>query len=178
MSFASTSADEPVRIRVEHVADDTERHAVRLVHEAAFGGVEEADLVDQLRGTYSLIAVVAECDSSIVGHALFSRMWIQTSTGRVAAVALAPVGVRPEYQRQGIGQRLIREGLTMLTQRDERIVIVVGHPSYYPRLGFSSDKASLLESPFPSESFMALELVEGALDGVKGVVAYPEPFGL
>lgn len=169
---------ESIFVRVEHVADDAERRAVRLVHEAAFGGVDEADLVDQLRGTYSLISLVAERDACIAGHALFSRMWIQTSTGRVSAVALAPVAVHPEHQRQGIGQRLIREGLTMMRQRNERIVIVVGHPSYYPRLGFSRDKASLLESPFRRDAFMALELVEGALDGVHGVVIYPPPFGL
>lgn len=178
MSSISTSADGSVRVRIENIADPAERHAVRLIHETAFGGVEEADLVDQLRRAYSLISLVAERDSGIVGHALFSRMWIQTSTGRVSAVALAPVAVRPECQRRGIGQRLIKDGLTMLMQRDERIVIVVGHPSYYPRFGFSSDMAAKLESPFPREAFMALELVEGALDGVQGVVVYPPPFGL
>jgi putative acetyltransferase len=179
MSTPFASANEPVRVRAENVVSDTERRAIRLVHEAAFGGVEEADLVDRLRGTDSLVSLVAEeRDSDIVGHALFSRIWIQTATGRVRAVSLAPVAVRPEYQRQGIGQRLIREGLTILMQRDERIVIVVGHPSYYAQLGFSSEKAALLESPFPREVFMALELIEGALTGVQGVVVYPPPFGL
>jgi predicted N-acetyltransferase YhbS len=103
MSSISTSADGSVRVRIENIADDAERHAVRLTHETAFGGVEEADLVDQLRSHHSLNSLVAERDSGIVGHALFSRMWIQTSTDRVSAVALAPVAVRPECQRRGIG---------------------------------------------------------------------------
>ena len=55
-----------------------------------------------------------------------------------------------------------------MKHQGERIVVVVGHPDYYPRFGFSSTKAALLESLFPREAFMALELVEGALEGFTG----------
>jgi putative acetyltransferase len=60
----------------------------------------------------------------------------------------------------------------------ERIVIVVGHPTYYPRFGFSSARARALEHPFSPDAFMALELSPGALDGVRGRVQYPRAFGL
>jgi putative acetyltransferase len=66
----------------------------------------------------------------------------------------------------------------LLRGRGERIVIVVGHPDYYPRFGFSSEKARNLESPFPPEAFMAIELSPGALDGVRGRVRYPAAFGI
>ena len=62
--------------------------------------------------------------------------------------------------------------------RGERIVIVLGHPDYYPRFGFSTAQARLLESPFDPRAFMALELSPGALDGVRGKVRYPAAFGL
>ena len=91
---------------------------------------------------------------------------------------MAPISVLPEHQRQGIGGRLIRYGLDLLRNRGEHIVIVLGHPGYYPRFGFSCEKARALESPFPPDAFMAMELNPGALDGVSGRVRYPAAFGL
>jgi putative acetyltransferase len=72
----------------------------------------------------------------------------------------------------------IQHGLELLRGRGERIVIVVGHPDYYPRFGFSPDKAKLLESPFPPEAFMVMELSARALDGIRGSVVYPPAFGI
>ena len=172
------SSDESVHIRVENPTSDVELEAIRMVNRTAFGGSEEAELVDKLRDSDALVSLVAESELSIVGHIMLSRMWIRTTSEVVTAVALAPVAVLPDFQRQGIGARLIDEGLARMKQRGERIVIVVGHPSYYPRFGFSADKAVSLESPFPPEAFMALELVEGSLTGVRGPVVYPPAFGL
>lgn len=155
------------------------RRAVRSINEAAFGRPDEADLVDRLRAEGVVLAsLVAELEKRAVGHILFSRMWIETTGGSVAAVALAPLAVLPEHQRQGIGGQLIRQGLDLLRRQGERIVIVLGHPDYYPRFGFSSEKASALESPFARSIFMAMELSPGALDGIQGKVRYPAAFGL
>lgn len=178
MSLKYTLADDSVRIRVENPTSAPEHLVIRAVNEAAFGGSEEADLVDKLRGDQALISLVAECELGIVGHILFSRLWIKTPSKLVPAVALAPVAVLPEHQRKGIGQRLIVHGLELLKNQGERIVFVVGHPGYYPRFGFSSANAAPLESPFPREAFMALELVEGALEGGHGPLIYPPAFGL
>lgn len=101
-------------------------------------------------------------------------MWVET----VAAAALAPLAVLPEYQRRGLGAELIARGLDLLRENGERIVLVLGHPEYYPRFGFSAENARNLESPFPPEAYMALELIPGALDGVRGKVKYPRAFGL
>jgi putative acetyltransferase len=174
----SMSTAGSVWIRVENPTSGPEHLIIRAVNEAAFGGSEEADLVDQLRDGQALISLVAECESGIVGHILFSRMWIKTPSNLVPAVALAPVAVLPEHQRKGIGQSLIMHGLELLKNQGERIVVVVGHTDYYPRFGFSSAKATPLESPFPREVFMALELVDGALEGVHGAVIYPTAFGM
>ena len=179
MSSNSTAAGRAVHIRAESAGDQDERARIHSVQAAAFGRAAEADLVDQLRaGGHSLISLVAEVDKCVVGHILFSRMRIKAPRGSISAVALAPVAVLPEHQRQGIGGLLIRHGLELLRSRGERIVIVLGHPAYYPKFGFSADKAKMLESPFPPEAFMAMELCAGALDGVRGPVIYPPPFGI
>jgi len=156
-----------------------ERFVVHSINEAAFGRPDEAALVDSLRTEGAvLLSVVAELEKHAVGHILFSRMWIETVDGMVPAVALAPMAVLPEYQRQGIGSRLVRHGLDLLRGRGEHIVIVLGHPGYYPRFGFSTEKARALESPFPPDAFMAMELSPGALAGIRGKVRYPAAFGL
>ena len=170
------SAVSDVIIRAETATDYS---MIRQVNEDAFGGAEEADLVESLRTDgVVLLSVVAELDGQVVGHILFSRMTIDTPAGAIAAVALAPMAVSPRYQRQGIGGRLIRYGLDTVRGLGERIVIVVGHPAYYPRFGFSSAQARSLESPFPAGAFMALELSPGAIDGIHGRVRYPRAFGL
>jgi putative acetyltransferase len=96
----------------------------------------------------------------------------------VSAVALAPVAVLPKYQRRRIGGRLIRHGLDLLRKQEEKIVIVVGHPDYYPRFGFSTGWARRLTSPFPTEALMAMQLRPGTLEDLKGQVVYPPAFGI
>jgi putative acetyltransferase len=163
-------------IREERLQDC---HEVRKVNEAAFAGSDEADLVDRLREEgVILLSLVAEIEGQIVGHLLFSRMSIETAQEALPAVSLAPMAVHPSHQRRGIGGCLVRHGLTELRARGEQIVIVLGHKDYYPWFGFASKKARDLASPFPVDAFMALELSEGALAGVQGVVRYPAAFGL
>lgn len=148
---------------------------VRLVNEDAFGRPDEADLIENLRAEgVVLCSLVAEEQGRIVGHILFSRMWIEN----VPAVALAPMAVLTATQRRGVGGLLVRRGLELLREQGERIVIVLGHPDYYPRFGFSVELARGLMSPFPVDAYMALELEAGALAGVYGKVRYPAAFGL
>jgi putative acetyltransferase len=165
-----------IAIREERPAD---REQIRKVNEDAFGRPDEADLIDRLRSEdVVLLSLVAELQDGIVGHILFSRMTVETPHGNVSAVSLAPMAVLPQHQRSGVGSRLVRQGLGELRARAERIVIVLGHEHYYPRFGFSIEKARPLSSPFPPEAYMALELVDGALYGIGGAVRYPGAFGL
>ena len=163
-------------IRPETTAD---HEAIRHVNRLAFSQDEEARLVDALReGGFVRVSLVAEKEGQVVGHILFSDLPIITGDGTVAALALAPMAVLPELQRQGIGSALVQSGLATCRLQSHRIVVVLGHAHFYPRFGFSPKLAAHLESPFSgSDSFMALELVPGALDGVVGRVQYPPPFG-
>lgn len=164
-----------VRIRPETVADVD---AVTHVHERAFGQDAEARLVKLLRdGGYARLSLVAELNAAVVGHVLFSELPIVTDRGVVAALALAPMAVLPDFQKQGIGSLLVRRGLELCRDHGHPIVIVLGHPEFYPRFGFSTNLTKNIESPYSGhEAFMAIELTPGALDGVRGRVEYPPPF--
>jgi putative acetyltransferase len=161
-------------IRPETTADF---EAIRNVNCRAFDQDSESRLVDALReGGYVRLSLVAEQAGQIVGHILFSELPIQTETGTVPALALAPMAVLPEFQNQGIGSALVRQGLEACRQQGGRIVVVLGHPDFYQRFGFRAELARPLESLYAGEAFLAVELVPGALAGIQGRVEYAPPF--
>lgn len=151
--------------------------AVTRVNDLAFGQAGESQLVARLiDGGWSRLSLVAEIEGQIVGHILFSTLPIVTAEGVVPSLALAPMSVLPEFQSQGIGTQLVNRGLELCRERGHKIVIVLGHPNFYPRFGFSAALAKPLESLYAGESFMAVELAPGALNGAQGRVEYPPPF--
>jgi putative acetyltransferase len=156
---------------------ERERDAIFRVHSLAFCREDEARLVDALRnGGFFRLSLLAETAGQIVGHVLFSELTIDGREGLVSGLALAPLAVVPEFQRRGIGSELVRCGLDLCREKGQRIVIVVGDPVYYARFGFSRALTRGLCSPYAGESFMALELAEGALRGVTGAVHHAAPF--
>jgi putative acetyltransferase len=167
-----------IHIRPERPEDIA---SIDEINRLAFGGEEEAKLVKAIRGSDYFIpelSLVAVEDDRIVGHILFSPVKIESSESSVIALALAPMAVVPEYQNKGIGTELIKHGLIVCKKLGYTIVIVVGHPEYYPRFGFNPAREYSLEAPFevPDDAFMALELVPGALKNVRGMVKYNPAF--
>ncbi|WP_030741901.1 GNAT family N-acetyltransferase [Streptomyces sp. NRRL F-5135] len=163
--------------RVETGAD---LPAVRAVHLAAFPTAEEADLVDALRtdpdawiGGLSVVATDAA--DRPVGHALLTRCHI----GDTPALCLAPVAVLPEHQRTGAGSAAVRAALEAAGELRERYVVVLGHPAYYPRFGFTRASAHgiRLTIDVPDEALMALTLDAGH-PLPAGTVHYAAPFGI
>ena len=162
-----------LQVRPEAQAD---LGAIHAVNREAFGSAAEAELVDALRANGdAALSLVAENSSGVVGHILFSHLPIQAPARDVAAVALAPMSVLPQWQRRGIGSALVRSGLDRCREAGCEAVVVLGHPAYYPRFGFSARLAESLQAPFSGHAFMALELVPGALNA-GGVVRYPGAF--
>jgi putative acetyltransferase len=162
-------------IRSEEARD---RDAVRLVNERAFGGREEADIVEALhRANAVVVALVAEVGAAIVGHILFSPVTVEHSN-KPPLVGLAPMAVAPGNQKQGIGSVLVREGLARCRAAGVEGVVVVGHAGYYPRYGFVPAQQFGLRCEYdvPADVFMALELTHGALHGVSGLVRYHAAF--
>lgn len=155
--------------------------AIHSLNRQAFGQEDEALLVQRIRespGFIPELSLAAVKNSRLVGHILFSRIHIQTPRRDVAALSLAPMAVLPEFQNQGIGSELVREGLKKCREMDHKIVVVIGHPRFYPRFGFlpARKKGLDLDFPVPDEGFMVCELAPGALEGVAGKVVYPPAF--
>lgn len=149
---------------------------IRELNQLAFGGEDEANLVDRLRDDGDIIAsLTALAAGRLVGHALFSRLPIERDGESLAAAALAPMCVHPEHQDQGIGSMLVMRGITILRKRDIAAIIVVGAPAYYERFGFRAELAAPIESPYQGDNFMALEITKGCL-AAGGHARYPAAF--
>lgn len=163
------------RVRYARPADHAEiAVVVEGAFTEAFGQSTEVDLVSRLRADDDVMfELVAEAEGQIVGHILFSRLWAD-HPGLFAA--MAPVSVRPGLQRAGTGGALIRTGLEYCKEFGARGVVVLGHPAYYPKFGFTAEAAARIASPYSgSPSFMALALEDGAFDAPLSV-AYPDAF--
>jgi len=165
-----------MKIREETGADAEE---IAALTRAAFGGDYEVSLIEKLRvARLVIVSLVAVQEDAVVGHILFSELAVEVDERRVRAAALAPMAVRSDRWRRGIGSQLVQGGLKMLRDRGYEAVIVLGHPDYYPRFGFSPALTASLVAPFGGKAFMGLELVHGSLSGRRRSVSYPEAFGV
>lgn len=168
----------PFRIKEEGLNDS---EGVRAVNTAAFGSQGEADVVDQLRDSCStFISLVAKIDEEIIGHVLFTPVrLIQDQDWSIEGMGLAPLAVLPEYQNQGVGTELCKEGLRKVESIGSPFVVVLGDPSYYHRFGFVRASDHGIQSSFdgvPDEAFMIKIFDPRVMAGANGVVYYQEPF--
>jgi putative acetyltransferase len=165
-----------VLIRLEREADWP---AIDHANGQAFGGDDEALIIRRLRDDRLVAAsLVAEQDGTIIGHLMLSWLSAFVEGRPLRAVALAPLAVVPERQRHKIGSRLVEASIQVARQRGAEAMIVLGHPDYYPRFGFSAAAAKGLAAPFSGNAFMALELVPNSLAGKTGSVHYPAAFAI
>lgn len=161
---AETSADIPV---------------IRDINLAAFDTPLEAGIVDALRADAAWIdglsIVAATEDGRVVGHALLTRCHIDDTP----ALCLGPVAVLPEYQRTGAGSAAVHDALRAAKDIGEHFVVVLGHPPYYPRFGFTRASAHGIRITIdvPDEALMALTL-DPAHPLPGGTVRYAAPFGI
>jgi putative acetyltransferase len=157
--------------------------AVREVHLKAFAdSEEEARLVEALHAADAApVSLVASLDASsggVVGHVLFSPVEIDNGASNIRMVGLAPVGVLPEYQGQGVGSRLIRAGLEACREAGYDAVVLLGEPGYYSRFGFERASAHGFGNEYGvNHEFMIVELRSEALEGSRGTVRYRPEFG-
>ncbi|MBS0416701.1 MAG: N-acetyltransferase [Proteobacteria bacterium] len=158
-----------MHLRAEQPAD---RAAIHAVVTAAFGRVDEADLVDRLReegsGVVSLVSL--DADAAVTGHVLLSRM-----DAPFRALGLAPLSVLPARQRSGIGSQLVRAALQYSKDLGWEAVFVLGDPQYYGRFGFNAEHASGFSSPYAGPHLM-IHALTGSLPVSAGSIAYARPF--
>jgi putative acetyltransferase len=158
--------------------------AIREVNAAAFGGRREGQIVDDIRGTDRWIdggsLVAQRADGTIVGHLLLSEGDLRADDGGLVRRIwmVGPVAVHPLDQRRGVGSALMNAAIAFATQRDEPVLVLLGHDTYYPRFGFEPARAIGIEAPRPwrDANWMALRLP--AWDAsVRGVGTFPPAFG-
>jgi putative acetyltransferase len=162
-------------IRAEN---ENDRDAVFAVNLSAFEAPAEATLVNVLREqAQPVLSLVAEENGNVVGHIMFSPVSLSENPD-IKVMGLAPMAVSPEHQRKGIGSALVRAGLEQCRQLGFVAVVVLGHPEYYPRFGFSPSSRFGIDSEYevPEEVFMAVELESEALSGQTGRVKYHHAF--
>jgi putative acetyltransferase len=163
-----------VEIRPERKKD---LKAIAGVTRAAFDQEQEVRMIEAIRASDGFVpefSLVAEAEGEIVGHVLLS--YVDLAGKRV--LELGPISVLPRLQRQKIGSLLVRESIRRAELRGEPLVLVLGHPEYYPRFGFVRASRLGIEPPdddIPDEAWMAIPLT--AYDpALTGRVVFPPTF--
>jgi len=166
-----------ITIRGEAPGDIGAIHSVNL---SAFPQPAEAFLVDKLREhkalRYSLVAEMS--NGKLVGHLAISPVTIIADAQIYNGLGLGPMAVHPDFQNQGIGSRLVRHWFSECASPEDQVLVVLGHPRFYPRFGFKPayQYGIRCEYDVPDDTFMVAPLAPGALDRIKGLVKYHSAF--
>ena len=135
------------------VAKNLDIDAIREVHLQAFSDNEKqmvATLAIHLLSeetSPATFALVAETDGAVVGHIAFSPVTINSNKNWQGYI-LAPLGVKPEYQKRRIGSQLIENGIARLSKQKVNILFVYGDPKYYGKFGFKAETATQYLPPY------------------------------
>lgn len=147
------------------------------VEKMAFGYDKEAHLVAELlndKTAEPIISLLAFSNDEAIGHILFTRATFEGQQEQPMMHILAPLAVKPEYQREGIGGMLIKEGLRLLQEKGSKLVFVLGHKEYYPKYGFIPNASCLgYMAPYPiaeGEYWMVQPINPAGLEIGKGKI--------
>jgi putative acetyltransferase len=127
------------------IREETERdtNQITKIHNQAFNGRDEGKIVKKLRSNRNLIiSLICELQGKLVGHIAYSPIY--NSINRVIDIGLAPLGVLPGYQKQGIGSALIKEGNSIALSKGYKRIFVLGDPEYYRRFVLSWQKNTII----------------------------------
>lgn len=159
-------------------ATGSDFNKVMEVEKLAFGTKEEVNLVADLledKSAEPILSLLAFNENRAVGHILFTRAYL-IDIKQPLIHLLAPLAVKPEFQRKGVGGFLIRKGLEMLKEKGSELVFVLGHKAYYPKYGFITDAAGLgFYAPYPipekdADAWMVQSLTATGLNDYGGYV--------
>ena len=158
-----------VLIRDETPADFA---AIDHVNDMAFEETAQSQIIRELRKTNeALWSQVLLKEGEIIGHLMFYKVWLDD---KLITAGLGPISILPEHQRRGYGGQLIRSGLEKCDPKHHQIIFLLGHTSYYPRFGFSSEIGAQYKSPWPRPAFMGLRLNEAAPKS--GTLTFPQAY--
>lgn len=162
-----------IEIRPARIPEDLP--AIQAVNEQAFARNGSGTFEKLLASAEGITALLAVSGSNVIGDIIFAPAVVDTTSGPLQGMGLGELGVRPAFQRQGVGQALVHAGLEQLRAKDCPFVLVVGHANYYPRFGFVPGSRLGLRcqwSKVPEESFMVLVLDTAAMADAAGVVRF------
>ncbi len=169
-----------IEIRKEEAKDIEQVHEILR---AAFPGEAESKLVAALRANgKAIIALVATNNERVLGHILFSPVSITppggtTPLSKTKGIGLAPVAVHPEAQSQGIGSKLIREGLRLCKELGYDYCVVLGNPEYYQRFGFERASSFGVQNEYGvDDEFMLIHFSQQDL--TQGTAKYAPEFAM
>lgn len=168
------------------IEKDSEYQKVEQVIDNAFRVSEEepneVQLVRELRGRDEFVpslSLVAKNEyDEVVGHCMMTKVMIEGKK-KTESLALAPISVRRSDQNKGVGSKLMNESIERAKEEGFESVIALGHEHYYPRFGFDYASNWNIYPSFegvPDQNYFVLELIEGGLEGVSGIVHYSYPF--
>lgn len=156
---------------------ESDSAAIEAVLDEAFGPGRHTRTAYRLReGVHDVseLAHVAESGGEVIGSL---RYWPVLIGGSHDALLLGPIGIRPDWQGRGAGLALMKRTLDLATARGHRLVVLVGDPPYYARVGFVRvpDGRVVMPGPVDPKRLLWLELVAGASDRVGGEMSrHPE----
>ena len=173
-----------IKIRQEIKADHV---AISDVIKAAYKDVSYSDkkeqfMVDRLRKSNAFVpelSLIAEDEyGNLAGHILLTKITIQNPHQSYAALALAPLSIKPEYQNKGVGTKLVMQSHAITKQLGYNYIVVLGHANYYPKFGYERTGKYNIEIPLKiaEENCMVISLIENGLKNVSGTVVYPKEF--
>ena len=159
----------------------TDLHTILYVENKAFGNIQGPEIVKLVKvllndpSAMPLLSLLAMDENQAVGHILFTQAQIINANNPISTVILAPLAVIPTAQSQGIGGKLIKEGLKRLSKLGVELVFVLGHPEYYPRYGFKPAGMLGFEAPYPipeqhANAWMVQELRPNIIGNASGKV--------
>jgi putative acetyltransferase len=155
--------------------------AVENVTRLAFGDGVEVRILQRIRSLPEYIpalSLLAELDGKVIGHVLLSHMHHEAADWEGKLLALGPISVEPPFQRRGIGSALMQAAAIRAREMGFAAILLIGHPTYYPRFGFRPASTWGLRFQYivPDEAAMALELLPGSLEGSAGQIRYSPAF--
>ena len=154
--------------------------AVRTLNKLAFHQETEGVIIDKIRSNCNeIFSLIAELDNKVIGHILFSPVMLKSDHSELKGMGLGPMAVLPEFQNRGIGSSLVNHGLKLVKEAGYPYVIVLGHPSYYPRFGFQPASKFQFQCQWedvPDEAFMALIFDKKEIKDNAGTIFYRDEF--
>lgn len=119
-----------------------------------------------------------EINGELIGQIIYARSEIVCDDGRkLPIMTFGPIGIAPEYKRQGYGKRLLDYSMERAKETGAGALAITGNILFYGKSGFVPAKTKGVRyADDPEADYLLIkELIPGFLDGVSGT--YKDPDG-